>query len=69
MAVQGSTFLDPLWRRLALVAFCAAWCAFELYNGATGWAAVAGGMTAYGTWLYLIEYKPSAAPAKDEEPR
>ncbi len=51
-------WLRPLWRRIALVAFCAAWSIFELVAGEPFWAVLAIGMTAYGAWLFLINYKP-----------
>lgn len=49
-------FFRPLWRRVALVAFCAAWSAFEFYTGAAFWGVLAGGMAAYGAWMFLIAY-------------
>ncbi|HEV7256013.1 MAG TPA: DUF3329 domain-containing protein [Mesorhizobium sp.] len=58
-------FLRPLWRRVALVAFCAAWGLFELVSGSPGWALLFGGMAAYGAWLYLINYRPGEAPPGD----
>ena len=59
MAQAPSPFLDPLWRRIALVAFCAGWSVFELIWGDSFWATLAIGMTAYGAWLFLINYTPS----------
>ena len=41
-------WLRPLWRRIALVAFCAAWSVFELVAGEPFWAVLAIGMT--GLW-------------------
>ena len=68
---QYHPWLRPLWRRALLVAFCAAWAVFELATGSPGWAALAGAMTAYGTWMYLIAYKPApdepAAPPEKGE--
>ncbi len=54
-------FLRPLWRRVALVAFCVAWSAFEFYNGATGWGTLVAAMAVYGAWLYLYDYKDGGA--------
>jgi hypothetical protein len=51
-------WLRPLWRRVVLVGFCAAWSVFELVAGESFWAMIAIGMTAYGAWLFLINYKP-----------
>ncbi len=58
MAYRHYPSLDPLWRRILLVAFCAAWAGFELVWGDSFWATIAIGMTAYGVWLFLIDYKP-----------
>jgi len=61
---QQSPFLRPLWRRIALVAFCVAWALFELSNGETFWATLVGAFAAYGAWVFLIAYKP---PVEKEE--
>jgi hypothetical protein len=53
---QEHPFLRPLWRRVALVAFCAVWAAWELYSGETFWATLAVGMAAYAAWTFLISY-------------
>ena len=55
---QDYPFLRPLWRRIALVAFCAAWAVFEFVNGSSGWGMVALGMAGYGAWIFLIAYEP-----------
>jgi hypothetical protein len=70
MAVQRSTFLDPLWRRVAIVAFCFVWSAFEFFwNREAFWGVIAGGMGVYGAWMYLYDYgrTPPPAPTKDED--
>ena len=59
---NNPVWLKPLWRRVAIVVFCAAWASFELYNGSTGWAAVAGFMAAYGAWMYLYDWKDPEQP-------
>jgi hypothetical protein len=53
-------FFRPLWRRVAIVALCAAWTAFEYWNGETMWATLVGAITAYGAWVFLLTYKPPA---------
>lgn len=63
-------WMRPLWRRVALVAVCAAWAAIELATGSPGWALLAGGMAAYGAWIFLIGYKPppeAPEPATDSK--
>jgi hypothetical protein len=70
MAVQPSPFLDPLWRRIVLVAFCFAWAGWEFYNGAALWAVMAAGMGVYGGWMYLYDYgrtPPAAPPQRNDE--
>ncbi|MBX3598179.1 MAG: hypothetical protein KF874_11485 [Rhizobiaceae bacterium] len=52
-------FLDPLWRRVALVVACAVWTAIEAYHQNTFWATMVGAVTAYGAWAYLYDYRPS----------
>lgn len=52
-------FLDPLWRRIALVGFCAAWSIYEWTSGEAFWGTLTAGMTAYGAWSYLVNYVPS----------
>jgi len=63
---NNPVWLKPLWRRVAIVAFCAAWAAFELYMGSPGWAAIAGGMALYGAWMYLYDWKDPEEPAAKE---
>ena len=50
--------LDPLWRRILLVAFCAGWSAFEFLTNSPFWGTLAIAMTAYGAWQFLYVYKP-----------
>ncbi|MGD9915689.1 MAG: DUF3329 domain-containing protein [Rhizobiaceae bacterium] len=61
--INEGDFMRPLWRRIALMAFCVAWLGWEIYRGEGLWIAIAGGMTVYGAWIYLIAYKPPAPPA------
>ncbi len=57
MAGEDHPFLRPLWRRIALVAFCVAWAIFEVVYGQSFWAMIATGMAAYGACIFLIAYK------------
>ncbi|TYC52800.1 hypothetical protein FMN50_16535 [Rhodobacterales bacterium] len=50
-------WLDPFWRRLVLVLFCAAWTVFEYAMGNTTWAYIVGAITLYAGWSYLYTYK------------
>lgn len=55
-------FFEPLWRRLAVVAFVAAWLGFELvYSREPMWIIVAAGMLAYAVWAFVLKWpKPPA---------
>lgn len=55
-------FLDPLWRRIVLIGLCAAWFAWEAYNGDKFWMTMVGVVTLYGAWTYLFTYVPSDRP-------
>lgn len=55
-------FFRPLWRRVAIVVVCTAWSVLEFATGSPMWGTLAGGMAAYGAWLYLVNYKPPADP-------
>ncbi len=59
---QDHPFFRPLWRRIALVAFCAAWAIWEVQRGEAFWMTIAVGMTAYAAWTFLITY-----PKPDEQ--
>jgi hypothetical protein len=56
-------FFRPLWRRIALVVFCAGWATFEFWNGQSFWGTLAAGMAAYAAVVFLINYKLPADPA------
>ena len=60
-ASNNHPFLQPLWRRVALVAFCFVWAAVELWHGEQMWALISAGLGAYGAWIFLINYKPDPA--------
>ncbi len=66
--MKGDEFFRPLWLRLAIVAACAAWSAFEWVNGETGWAALAAAATLYGAWSLLIAYRPRSADGTTKDP-
>jgi hypothetical protein len=59
-------FFRPLWRRIAIVAFCAVWAAWEYANGQAMWATIAGGMALYGGWVFLLTYKAPAEPGSGQ---
>jgi uncharacterized membrane protein YccC len=51
-------WLQPLWVRALLVAFCAAWAVFEFASNSPGWGLMFGMLAAYGAWTYLIAFNP-----------
>ncbi|WP_420961269.1 DUF3329 domain-containing protein [Brucella sp. IR073] len=54
-------FLDPLWRRVVLIGFCAAWSIVEWTRGDSFWGTLTAGVTVYGAWAYLWKYQPAEA--------
>ena len=61
-------FLRPLWRRVAIVAFCSGWSLFEwIYVGDAFWGTLTAAVAAYAAWIYLWTYRPpeAAAPGRD----
>lgn len=69
MRDRESTFLRPLWRRVALVAFCAAWAVWEWWNAEMFWAMLVGAITVYGAWTFLFDYdrRPVERSSDDSE--
>lgn len=63
-------FLDPLWRRMVLVAFCVFWAGVEFYFDNAMWGYVVLAIAVYAAWAYLLTYKSSseaADPDKDTQ--
>lgn len=60
-------FYRPLWRRLLLVAVCAAWTAVEFYNNEQTWGTIFLVVTAYVFANLILFFKPSAATEKSAE--
>jgi hypothetical protein len=52
-------FFRPLWRRVAVVAFCVAWAIFEFVTGTPFWGIIALGFAGYGVWQFFIIYDMS----------
>ena len=54
-------FYQPLWRRIAVVAVCTIWFAFEVLIGHSGlFMALSGGVLAYVAWTLIIGWKGGA---------
>lgn len=59
---QSHPFLDPLWRRILLVAVCAIWTVVEVFYGTPFWIMLVGALTVYAAWTYVYIYEPSEGP-------
>ncbi len=56
--VQIDFFL-PLWRRVALVAFCFVWSLVEFNNGMVFWGSVFVALGAYSLWHFFFDGWPA----------
>ncbi|MFK0384220.1 hypothetical protein [Agrobacterium sp. NPDC090273] len=54
----------PIWVRLLIVGFCAAWAVVEFVNREFFWGTVVGGIAVYAGYVLLVAFKPG--PAADE---
>ncbi|TDQ30559.1 hypothetical protein DEV91_108180 [Phyllobacterium brassicacearum] len=60
-------FFRPLWRRVAVVAFCVAWAIFEFATGTPFWGVLALGFAGYGVWQFFIIFDASEPAAGTED--
>ena len=60
-------FFRPLWRRIAVVGFCAAWAAFEFAMQAPLWGMIALAFGAYAVWQFFINFRPAGGPNQPKE--
>ncbi len=51
-------FFVPLWRRIAIVAFCGGWALLEWSWGEEIWMMASLAITAWLTWAFFIAFKP-----------
>ena len=56
MQERDRAFFAPLWRRILLTAFVAAWSAWEWSHGESLWGTLTAGLTIYCLWAYLIAF-------------
>jgi hypothetical protein len=55
---DNMSWFRPLWRRVAVTAFCVAWCAWEwLYTHDQWWSLLTTGLLAYAVWTFFINFK------------
>ncbi|MCZ7466629.1 hypothetical protein [Rhizobium rhizogenes] len=50
----------PLWVRLLIVGFCAAWAVIEFVNREFFWGTIVGGIAAYAAYELLVKFKPAS---------
>ena len=55
-------FFRPLWRRVAVTGFCAAWAIWEFSSNETTWAMIMGAVTAYCIWNFFINFDDDEKP-------
>lgn len=58
-------FFRPLWIRIAVVAVCLGWAAFEFVGGSPFWGVLFGGIGLYCARVFFLV----DAPATDDEER
>jgi hypothetical protein len=51
-------FFTPLWRRLAIVAFCLAWAVLEYSYGERIWMTVSLAIAAWLGWAFFLAFQP-----------
>lgn len=51
-------FFRSLWRRVAVVAVCLGWAAFEIAMGAMLWGMLFAGLGAVCAWQFFLGYDP-----------
>ena len=68
MKDRDHPFFRPLYRRVLVTLFCAAWAAWEVYNGERLWSYITMGITAYAAWVFLFTYDRQRDKAAAESP-
>ncbi|NRA54063.1 MAG: hypothetical protein HRU23_07955 [Gammaproteobacteria bacterium] len=53
MKQQDIIFFEPLWRRIAVTAFCLLWSVFEWLNDESFWGMISGGFAIYCYWSFF----------------
>lgn len=57
----------PLWRRMALTAFCIGWALFEWSNGATVWAILFGACGVHLFIQFFLRFDPAEYEAQKDK--
>lgn len=71
MAQQNNLeWFRPLWRRVIVVGFCAAWTLFEwFYSRDQFWGFLTLAVLAYAVWTFLIDFDRRVGPPPDATPK
>ncbi|CVI61070.1 MULTISPECIES: hypothetical protein [Agrobacterium] len=56
----------PLWVRLLIVGFCAAWAVIEFVNREFFWGTIVAGIGVYAAYELLLKFKPAGDAPKSE---
>ena len=58
-------FFIPLWRRIAVVAVCIGWGAFEFSGGFAFWGTLFMGVGLYCAYVFFLAFDPPDEEEKD----
>lgn len=56
MRESDRKFFKPLWRRVVVTVFCAAWAGWEWFNDEQLWAMLVGGLALYCVWFFILKF-------------
>jgi hypothetical protein len=68
-AQQNLEWFRPMWRRVAIVGFCVAWCLVEWFvtrDQYFSWITTA--LVAYAVWTFFIAFDRNAGPPSGPTP-
>ena len=66
MKARDVSFFRPLWRRIAVTAFCAVWAVIEIIGRDQTWILISLALTAYAGWTFFIAF-PKDVPATETD--
>jgi hypothetical protein len=62
-------FFEALWRRIATIVVALGWAAFELANGAAGWAMLFAAMGGWAIYQFFVVWDAETVAARKEAAR
>lgn len=57
MKQRDVDFFQPLWRRVAVTAFCVLWSLYEWLTGAALWGMITAGLAFYCYWSFFHTFE------------